>query len=82
MYRSKYNLSVAFILTVACVLPGYPLWAANSKWEKLANLKSGQLIRVELNDTKTYEGKFQSFTDEGITLHPAAGEQTVARKDF
>ena len=58
-----------------------PLQAAGSKWENLQTLKSGQLIRVELNDARSYDGAFLAVNDQGLTLRRAAGEQTFARKD-
>jgi hypothetical protein len=55
--------------------------AASSEWSDLTNLKPGQLIRVELNDTKSFEGVLQAVHAEHITVRQSAGEQTYARKD-
>ena len=52
-----------------------------SSWDNLKSLTQGQEIRVVLNDVKSYEGQFRSFSDAGITLRQAAGEQTLERKD-
>jgi len=52
-----------------------------SSWDNLKSLTLGQEIRVVLNNVKSYEGEFESLSDNGITLRQAAGEQTLARKD-
>ncbi len=81
MNHSNYVLFLALILSTF-VLPALsPLRAVSSEWDNLTILKPGQLIRVELNGSKSYEGAFQALDDEGITLRQPAGEQTVARKD-
>jgi len=82
MNQSKYFLFLALILLILRAAVGSPLWAANSEWDDLAILNSGQQIRVKLNDAKTYQGAFQALNDEGITLRQPAGEQTFARKDI
>jgi hypothetical protein len=81
MNHSKHVLFLALILSVFGATAGSPLRAASSQWDILRTLKPGQLIRVELNDAKSYEGALQAVNDEGITLRRAAGEQTFARKD-
>src|SRR5208337_1603407 len=45
------------------------------------SLTPGQEIRVVMNNVKSYRGKFESLSDDGITLRQAAGEQTLPRKD-
>ena len=80
MNHSKSVLFLALIVSIFGATASH-LRAANSKWENLTILKPGQLIRVELNDAKSYEGAFRALNDEGITLRRAAGEQTFARKD-
>jgi len=52
-----------------------------SNWENLKSLTPGQEIRVVMNNVKSYRGKFESLSDDGITLQQAAGEQTLPRKD-
>jgi hypothetical protein len=52
-----------------------------SSWHNLKSLTPGQEIRVVMNNVKSYQGEFESFSDDGITLRQAAGEQTLARKD-
>ena len=81
MNRPNFALSFLLMLSVLGAMAVSPLQAASSKWDDLTFLKPGQLIRVELNDAKFYEGAFQAVNDEGITLRRAAGEQTFARSD-
>jgi hypothetical protein len=82
MNHSNCVLFLALILSTF-VLPALsPLWAVSSEWDNLTILKPGQLIRVEPNDSISYEGTFQALDDEGITLRQPAGEQTFARKDI
>jgi len=52
-----------------------------SSWGNLKSLTPGQEIRVVVRSVKSYQGKFESLSDSGITLRQAGGEQTLARKD-
>ncbi len=54
----------------------------SSSWDNLKSLTPGQEIRVVMNNFKSYQGGFESLSDDGITLRQAAGEQTLARKDI
>jgi hypothetical protein len=81
MNHSKYVLFLGLILSTFGATVS-SLRAANSEWDDLAILKPSQLIRVELNDAKSYQGAFHALNDEGITLRQSAGEQTLARKDI
>jgi hypothetical protein len=51
-----------------------------SNWENLKSLTRGQEIRVQMNNDQSYQGEFESLSDDGITLRQATGEQTLARK--
>ena len=53
-----------------------------SNWENLKSLTRGQEIRVVMNNVKSYQGEFETLSDDGITLRQATGEQTLARKDI
>lgn len=55
--------------------------AGSSGWDQLKTLSPGQPIRVVLNDAKSYQGVFQSLSDDGITLRQPGGNQTLARRD-
>jgi hypothetical protein len=52
-----------------------------SSWDNLKSLTPGREIRVVMNNAKSYQGKFESLSDSGITLRQMAGEQTLPRKD-
>jgi len=54
----------------------------SSSWDNLKSLTPGQEIRVVMNNFKSYQGGFESLSDDGITLRQAAGDQTLARKDI
>jgi hypothetical protein len=81
MNQSKFSLTFALILFALVVAAGPPVWAASSEWGDLTKLKPGQLIRVELNDARSYEGLFQAAHAEDITVRQSARDQTYARKD-
>lgn len=53
----------------------------SSSWDNLKSLTPGQEIRVVMNNVKSYQGEFESLSDDGITLRQAVGQQTLARKD-
>jgi hypothetical protein len=54
----------------------------SGSWDNLKSLTPGQEIRVVMNNVKSFQGEFESLSDDGITLRQAAGEQTLARKDI
>jgi hypothetical protein len=54
----------------------------SSSWDNLKSLTPGREIRVVMNNVKSYQGEFESLSDDGITLREAAGELTLARKDI
>jgi hypothetical protein len=56
--------------------------AANPGWDNLKTLTQGQEIRVVLKDAKSYQGEFQSSSDDEITLRQPGGGQTLARQDI
>src|ERR1019366_6564529 len=88
--KSLRTLSPAGFLVLALLAACFSTWAANgqdskgrsSSWDNRKSLTPGQEIRVVLNNVKSYQGEFESFSDGGITLRQAAGEQTLARKDI
>jgi len=51
-----------------------------SSWDSLKSLTPGQEIRVITNSLESYQGEFESLTDDGITLRQATGEQSLARE--
>jgi hypothetical protein len=88
--KSLQTLSSAGYLVLALLGVCFSPWAAigqdsrgrSSSWDNLKSLTPGQVIRLVLNDAKSYQGKFVSLRDDGITLRQAAGEETLARKDI
>ncbi len=65
----------------ACAASGRDSKGRLSSWDNLKSLTRGQEIRVVMNNAKSYQGNFESFSDDGITLQQESGEQTLARKD-
>jgi hypothetical protein len=87
--KSLRTLSLAGFLVLALLAACFSTWAASgqdskgrsSSWDNLKSLRPGQEIRVVIKNVKSYQGKFESLSDNGITLRQAAGEQTLARQD-
>ena len=50
-------------------------------WDNLKSLVPGEETLVVTNDVKSHQGKFESWSDSGITLRQKKGELTLARKD-
>ena len=68
-------------LVVLLLVPGFGFCqAAQNNWDNLKELAPGQKIRVVLNDAKSYEGKFQSLTDDAIAVRLKTGDQTFERQ--
>ena len=88
--KSLRTLSPAGFLALALLAACFSTWAASgqdskgrsSSWDNLKSLTPGQEIRVVMNNAKSYQGEFESLSDDGITLRQAAGEQTLARQDI
>ena len=88
--KSLQTLSPAGLLVLALLAACFSAEVASgqdskgrlSNWDNLKSLTRGQEIRVVLNNVKSYQGEFESLSDDGITLRHAAGEQTLARKDI
>ena len=53
---------------------------AENNWDNLKELSSGQKIRIELNDAKSYEGRFRRLTDDAIVARLESGDQTFERQ--
>ena len=87
--RSLRTLSPAGFLVLALLGPCISIGTASGQdskgrlnsWGNLKSLTPGQEIRVVMRNVKSYQGKFESLSDSGITLQQAGGEQTLARKD-
>ncbi len=86
MNKTTHVLFLALALSTFGTATPLPLWAAdaqaaNPAWDNLKTLSPGQEIRVVLKDAKSYQGDFQSLSDNGITLRQPGGDQTLARQD-
>jgi hypothetical protein len=87
--KSLRTLSRAGLLVLALLGASFSTGTASgqdskgrsSSWDNLKSLTPGQEIRVVMNNVKSFQGEFESLSDDGITLREAAGEQTLARKD-
>ena len=51
-----------------------------AKWANLNQLSAGQQIQVVLNDAKSYRGRFQSVSEDTLTVRLETGEQSFDRK--
>ena len=87
--KSLRTLSPAGFLVLGLLAACFSAGAASEQdskgrsrsWDNLKSLTPGQEIRVVMKNVKSYQGKFESLSDDGITLRQAAGEQTLARQD-
>jgi hypothetical protein len=70
-------------LIVVVMIPHWALaQSAKNSWDNLKQLVPGDEIRIVLNDARSYQAKFESISDEAITVRLAAGEQSFARQDI
>jgi hypothetical protein len=82
IHRKWFSIVAVFVLGL---MTAVPLHAAdprngNANWNNLKKLSPGDDIRIVLNDAKSYEAKFQSASDEAITVRLVTGEQTFSRE--
>ena len=81
--RGPSSACLMVLALLAACFSAAPATAQDSgSWDNLRSLRPGQETCVVMNDVKSYQGEFESLSDEGITLRQAAGEQTLARKDI
>ena len=86
--KSLRTLSPAGFLVLALLAGCFSTRAASgqdpkgrsSSWDNLKSLTPGQEIRVVMNNVNSYQGAFESFSEYGITLRQAVGEQTLPRQ--
>ena len=50
----------------------------NPGWNNLKQLSPSQQIRVVLNGKKSFQGQFQSVTDDAIIIHANGADQTLS----
>lgn len=68
-------------LLLVLILPGFGLAQSSmDNWDNLKELALGQQVRVVLNDAKSYEGKFESLTDDAIVVRLNTGDRTFERQ--
>jgi hypothetical protein len=70
------------IALLICILALPSISFAQSKqasWSNLSRLQAGQKIQVVGTDSKKHSGTFVSFTDNAISYHDAAGDQTIEK---
>jgi hypothetical protein len=74
---------VALLMELAAspMLRGAPGGADQANWDKLKQLSSGQEVKVVQNDAQSFQGNFQSMSDDAIVLRLAAGDQTFPKQN-
>jgi hypothetical protein len=50
-------------------------------WENLKLVKSGSVMKVVLTDAKSYQGPYQSFTEEEILIQQENVSKHISRKE-
>jgi len=76
--RSILIVCLALMASAAVKASGPAKETAN--WANLNPLSAGQEIRVVLNDAKSYQGRFESVSQDTLILRLEAGEQSFERK--
>jgi hypothetical protein len=69
---------LVFVLAMPCAAFGQ---TDRSSWENLSALGAGHKVEVVEMNSKKVSGAFVNFTDAGISLQGAGGEQTIPRQD-
>jgi hypothetical protein len=82
-YPNEVDMREAILVLVFLLL--VPTFAmaqfAKDSWDCLKQLASGQQIRIVLNDAKSYSGRFQSVSNDGLIVCTGGGEQTFERQN-
>lgn len=53
-----------------------------ANWDNLKALAPGDVVRVVLNDKKSYRGQFQRLTERAIVVHLAQGDESFDRMNI
>jgi hypothetical protein len=70
------------VLVFLLLVPAFAMAQfAKDSWDSLKQLASGQQIRIVLNDAKSYGGRFQSVSNDGLIVRTGGGEQTFERQN-
>ena len=82
-YPKKVDMRKAILVLVFLLLvPAFAMaQSAKDSWDSLKQLASGQQIRIVLNDAKSYSGRFQSVSNDGLIVRTGGGEQTFERQN-
>jgi hypothetical protein len=81
-YPNEVDMREAILVLVFLLLvPAFAMaQSAKDSWDSLKRLASGQQIRIVLNDAKSYSGRFQSVSNDGLIVRTGGGEQTFERQ--
>jgi len=74
-------LALLMELAATPMLISAPPGAGQANWETLKQLSPGQEVKVVQNDAKSFQGNFQSLSDEAIVLRLAVGDQTFPKQN-
>ncbi len=83
----RHTLRLGLSALILGLIVAGPHWAAEpqrdiANWDNLKQLVSGQDIQIVLNDAKSFQGKFQSVSDEALVIRLATGEQMFNRQSI
>lgn len=87
MNRFKRILNLGLIVSVVGFAGGARLGArepqaGNANWDNVKELAPGEVIKVVLNDAKSYQGRLDTVSDEGIRVSLPTGKVTFPRQDI
>ena len=71
------------VLVFLLLVPAFALaQSAKDSWDNLKQLGSGQQIRIVLNDARSYSGRFQSVSNDGLIVRMGGGAQTFEQQNI
>ncbi len=74
------TLCLRAVLPLLSLLVSFSLCGAqNSAWNNLKQLSAGMQVRVMANSKKSFDGQFQSTTDDAIIIRSKGADQTLSR---
>lgn len=77
--RGTIVLLLLGLFGAASLLAGEPQPEAN--WDNLKHIAAGDDVQVVLGDAKSFDAKFQTYSDSAIIVRTISGEQTFSRED-
>ncbi len=75
------SLTTLLMGLMAMVALGAAPQPDNANWDNLKQLAPGTEIKIVLKNVKSYQGKFQSVSDEAIVVQLGKGGQTFTRQN-